>query len=137
MTAKALGRVALALLFAAAASLHFIATDAEEQLVPSFLPWRRELVYLTGVLEIMGALGLLLPRTRRPAAYLLAALLVAIFPANVNHAVNDLQLGGPLNSRLYQWGRLPLQAVLIWWALWCAAPGRSAAEGGGRGAAGR
>ncbi len=119
---KALARAALALFFGVAASLHFIATDTEERLVPSFLPWRRQLVYVTGVLELVGAVGLLIPRTRRAAAYLLVAVLIAVFPANVNHAVNNLQLGGLLNSRLYQWARLPLQPFLIWWTLWVATP---------------
>jgi len=119
---KVLARAVLALFFGVAASLHFIATDTEERLVPSFLPWRRQLVYVTGVLELVGAVGLLIPRTRRAAAYLLVAVLIAVFPANVNHAVNNLQLGGLLNSRLYQWARLPLQPLLIWWTLWVATP---------------
>lgn len=117
--ARTVASVALAATLLAAASLHFVATDAEEQLVPGWLPWRRELVYISGAAEIAGALGLLVPRTRRAAALFVAALLVAVFPANVNHAVNNIQLGGVMNSRLYQWGRLPLQAPLILWALWC------------------
>ena len=126
-------RVALALLLLAAASLHFLATDAEERMVPAWLPWRRGLVYLSGAAEIAGALGLLAPdpRVRRAAAWGVAALLVAIFPANVNHAVNNVQLGGILDNRLYQWGRLPFQAVFIWWALWCTAPERRDGEQSG------
>ncbi len=56
---KAIARIALALFFGVAGSLHFVATDTEERLVPSFLPWRRQLVYVTGVLELVGAAGLL------------------------------------------------------------------------------
>lgn len=124
--------VALALL--AAASLHFVATEAEARLIPAALPWRRQLVLLTGVAEIAGALGLLLPRTRRAAAYALVALLILIFPANINHAVNNLQVGGPLNSPIYQWGRLPFQALFIWLVLWCAAPDDPAIDRPRRGA---
>lgn len=119
---KAIARALLAGLFLVAASLHFTATDAEERLVPAWLPARRALVYLTGVWEIAGAIGLLIPRTRRAAAWGLVALLVAVFPANVNHAVDNLQLGGLLDSRLYQWLRLPLQPLLIWWVLWSTSP---------------
>ena len=119
---KAIARAILAAAFLAAASLHFIATDAEERLVPDWLPARRALVYLTGVWEIAGAVGLLIPRTRRVAAWGLVALLVVVFPANVNHAVNNLQLGGILDSRLYQWLRLPFQPLLIWCVLWSASP---------------
>lgn len=119
---KAIARALLAAAFLAVASLHFIATDAEERLVPGWLPARRALVYLTGVWEIAGAVGLLIPRTRRAAAWGLAVLLVAVFPANVNHAVNNLQLGGILDSRLYQWLRLPVQPLLIWCVLWSTSP---------------
>lgn len=122
MGRKAIARAILAAAFLAAASLHFIATDAEERLVPGWLPARRALVYLTGVWEIAGAVGLLIPRTRRAAAWGLVALLVAVFPANINHAVNNLQLGGILDSRLYQWLRLPFQPLLIWCVLWSTSP---------------
>lgn len=119
---RTLVRWLVALGFLTAASLHFTATEAETRLVPAALPWRRQLVLLTGVGEIAGALGLLHPRTRRAAAYWLVVLLVAVFPANVNHAIHNIQLGGLLNSRLYQWGRLPFQALFIWATPWCAAP---------------
>ncbi len=119
---RAVVRLLVAGGFLVAASLHFTAIATEMRLVPPFLPWRRELVLLTGVAEIAGALGLLHPRTRRVAAYGLAALLVAIFPANVYHAVANIQVGGVLDSRVYQWARLPFQALFIWATLWCAAP---------------
>ena len=112
-------------------------TDTEERLVPSFLPWRRQLVYVTGVLELVGAAGLLIPRTRRVAAALLVAILIVVFPANVNHAVNNLQLGGLLNSLLYQWARLPLQTLLIWWTLWVVAPPAGCPKVAGRRSEGR
>ena len=72
---------------------------------------------------MIGALGLLYPPTRRASAYGLVALLVAVFPANVNHAVQNIQLGGVMDSRIYQWGRLPFQALFIWATLWSAKSG--------------
>ena len=115
---KDIARVSLALLFMVASSLHFI-TDVELKIIPPFLPLRREALYITGIVELLGGIGLLIPRFQRAAAWGLAALLVAIFPANVYHAVKNIQLGGILNSPFYHVVRLPLQAVLIWWALWC------------------
>ena len=115
---KDLARVFLALLFIVASSLHFI-TDVELKIIPPFLPLRREALYITGIFELLGGIGLLIPRFQRAAAWGLIALLVAIFPANLYHAVKKIQLGGFLNSPLYHVIRLPLQALLIWWALWC------------------
>jgi uncharacterized membrane protein len=115
---KDIARVSLALLFMVASSLHFI-TDVELKIIPPFLPLRREALYITGIFELLGGIGLLIPRFQRVAAWGLAALLVAIFPANIYHAVKNIQLGGILNSPFYHVVRLPLQAVLIWWALWC------------------
>ena len=115
---KGIARFFLALLFIVASSLHFI-TDVELKIIPPFLPLRREALYITGIFEFVGGIGLLIPRFQRAAAWGLAALLVAIFPANMYHAIKKIQLGGILNSPLYHAVRLPLQAVLIWWALWC------------------
>jgi uncharacterized membrane protein len=74
------------------------------------------LVYASGVAELGCALGLWHPTTRRPAALAIAGLLVAVFPANVQMA---LDTGGDA-SRTRRWlayGRLPLQAPLVWWAM--------------------
>ena len=115
---KGRARVVLALLFIVASIMHFI-TDVELKIIPPSLPLRREALYITGIFEFVGGIGLLIPRFQRVAAWGLAALLVAIFPANLYHAIKNIQLGGILNSPFYHVVRLPLQAVLIWWALWC------------------
>ena len=116
-TIKDVARISLGLLFIAASSLHFN-SDVELQIIPAFLPFRRTALYITGLCELIGGAGLLIPRFQRPAAWGLVALLVAIFPANVYHAVKNIQLGGILNSRIYHCIRLPFQAIFIWWALW-------------------
>jgi uncharacterized membrane protein len=115
---KGIARILLALLFIVASSLHFI-SDVELQIIPSFLPLRREALWITGILELLGGIGLLSPRFQRAASWGLAALLVAIFPANIYHALKNVQLGGILDSPIYHVIRLPLQAVLIWLVLWC------------------
>jgi len=101
-----------------ASSLHFI-TDVELKIIPPILPLRREALYITGIFELLGGIGLLIPRFQRAAAWGLVALLVAIFPANIYHTIKNIQLGGILNSPFYHVVRLPLQAGLIWWTLWC------------------
>ena len=83
---KNIARILLGLLFIAASSLHFI-SDAELQIIPPFLPWRRTALYITGIAELIGGVGLLIPRFKRLAAWGLVALLIAIFPANIYHAV--------------------------------------------------
>ncbi len=78
------------------------------------------MIYASGVFEIMGGIGLIVPTTKRPAAYGLAALLIAVFPANIYVALSNVQLGGFMNYSFYQWLRLPLQIVLVGWTLWFA-----------------
>jgi uncharacterized membrane protein len=120
---RAKGSVALASMLVFTATPHFVGTEAFVQSIPAGLPLRREAVYLSGLLELAGAVGLLIPRLRRPAGLALALMFVAVFPANLNVAINNLQIDGPYfpTSPAMQWGRLLIQPVLIWWALWATA----------------
>lgn len=105
--------------FMVAAGLnHFLSSDGYVAMMPSGLPAPLELVYVSGVAEILGGLGLILERTRRATAWALIALFIAIFPANLNMAVNHLPLAGRALPSWALWGRLPLQLVLIAWAYW-------------------
>jgi len=103
---------------------HFIAPEPYVAMVPSVLPAPWALVYISGIAEIAGGLGLILPATRRLAAWGLIALFLAVFPANINMAVNDLPLGTRQLPAWALWGRLPLQLVLIAWAFWYTRPPR-------------
>lgn len=88
-------RVGLALMFLLTASAHFLSRRADLiAMVPPGLPRADLLVTLTGVLELLGALGLLLPATARAAAAGLALLMLAMFPANVSAARRGLTLAG-------------------------------------------
>lgn len=100
-------------------SLHFINPEPFVRIVPGFLPEPLVLVYVSGFFEILGGLGLLWSRSRRLASWGLIALYVAVFPANINMAVAEVQLepGGEIPVWA-MWARLPLQAVfiaLVWW----------------------
>ncbi len=85
MTNAPLGKDALALagLFIASGTMHFVKPAPFESMVPRQLPQRRALVYMSGAAELACAVGLLLPQTRRVAGIASAVLLVAVFPANV------------------------------------------------------
>ncbi|MGW9192753.1 DoxX family protein [Micromonospora chersina] len=88
-------RVGLALMFLLTASAHFLSRRADLiAMVPPWLPRADLLVTLTGVLELAGALGLLMPATARAAAAGLALLMLAMFPANVSAARRGLRLAG-------------------------------------------
>jgi uncharacterized membrane protein len=97
---------------------HFISTDGYVAMMPSALPAPLALVYISGVAEMLGGLGLILPATRWLAAWGLIALFLAVFPANINMAINHLPLFGRDMPSWALWARLPLQAVFIAWAWW-------------------
>ncbi|HYE95283.1 MAG TPA: DoxX family protein [Rubricoccaceae bacterium] len=117
--ARRLTRYLLAALFLITGTLHFTHTAAYAAIIPPGFPLPRVLVLGSGVLELLGAAGLLWPdrRVRRWAAYGLALLLVAVFPANIYMAAEGIGLEGA-SGRLLLWLRLPLQLPLIaaaWW----------------------
>jgi uncharacterized membrane protein len=104
----------LSVLFIATGLLHFLRPETYEQIVPGYLPAHRELVLASGAAEIAGGVGVALSQTRRAAGLWLIALLVAVFPANVNMALHADAFRSIPPALL--WARLPLQGMLIWWA---------------------
>jgi uncharacterized membrane protein len=96
---------------------HFVVPQPFVDIVPPYLPAPRMLVYVSGLFEVLGGVGLLLERTRRLAAWGLIALYVAIFPANIHMALHQVVPTGtePLPAWAL-WARLPLQLVFIGWA---------------------
>ena len=91
--------------------LHFVIEKFFTAIVPKGLPNPKALVYISGVAEFLGGVGLLIPRTRKLAGQGLIALLVAVFPANVNMAVNSERFKQIPPWAL--WARLPLQIAII------------------------
>ena len=109
----------MAAFYIAAGVNHFLSPDFYVAIMPPYLPWHLGLVYLSGVAEIVCGVGLLIPRTRVLAAWATIALLVAIYPANIHVALNDIPLGGRSEGLgIWNWVRLPFQFVLIAWAWW-------------------
>ncbi len=108
--------VLLAGLMIFAGTMHFVSPRVFIRIVPRWLPVPAALVAISGACEILGGLGLLVPATRRWAAWGLVVLFIAVFPANVNMAVNRLPFGRYPVPTWALWARLPLQAVLVAWA---------------------
>lgn len=115
-------RAAMAAGFLFTGSLHLVTPERFVAMVPPFLPWPLELVYISGFFELAGAIGLLIPRLRRAAGWGLAALMLAIFPANIHVAVSGGSVEGLPSTPVYYWVRLLFQPVFIWWALWSTVP---------------
>jgi len=114
------GLVPITILFVTSGCLHLLWPQPYLRIMPPFLPWPKVLVEISGVAEIAGGIGLLLPKFRRAAAYGLVALLIAVFPANVYIAVAHVPFSGLMGASWAQWLRLPLQIPLILWALYYA-----------------
>ncbi len=115
-------RVVLALAVGGAGVAHFVTPDFFVSIMPDALPWHLELVYLSGVFEILGAVGLLVPRTRRAAAWGVLALFIAVYPANIHHALNPETSATPDASPGVLWFRVGFQFVLFAWAWWMTRP---------------
>ncbi|HEX6039453.1 DoxX family protein [Longimicrobium sp.] len=109
-------RIVLAALFAFAGTMHFIIPDQYVRIMPPWLPLHRELVYLSGLCEIAGGLGLLVPRTRRAAGIGLILLLIAVWPANLQMLLNARASGASTWAQTALLLRLPLQLLLMLWA---------------------
>jgi len=106
-------RIVLGAFFLAAGALHFIKPRPYESIMPEALPAHRELVYLSGIAEMAGGAGVLADRTVRPAGWWLIATMLAVFPANVNMAVEADRFERIPEPLL--WARLPLQAAIVYW----------------------
>ena len=119
---KALSLGLIALIFVGAGVMHFVRPQPFVRIVPPFLPFPLGLVYLSGVAEILGGVGVLVPALRAWAGIGLIVLLVAVFPANVYMALAPERAGMGI-APVWLWLRLPLQFVLIAWVWWATRAG--------------
>jgi uncharacterized membrane protein len=117
---RANARIATGIAFIFTGVSHFMIPEKFMEMMPPFLPAPVFLIYLSGIFEILGGIGLIIPATKHLAAIGLILLLLAVFPANIYVALNNVQLGGFMNYAVYQWLRLPMQIVLIAWVWWSA-----------------
>lgn len=115
---RRLARLVLALAYGIVGIVHLKSPDGFLPIMPDWVPFPREVVLATGVAEIAGAIGLMVPKLRRAAAWGLAAYAVCVFPANIKHAAEGIAVSGQVLGWGYHGPRLLAQPVLVWWALW-------------------
>jgi len=107
----------LALLYFTVGVVHLRSPHAFMPIVPEWVPFPRETVLFTGVCEILGAAALFVPRLRWLAGAMLAAYAVAVYPANIKHAIEGIAVNGSHLGWGYHAPRLAFQPVFVWWAL--------------------
>src|SRR5687768_813986 len=98
LTLSFIGRVAMAAMLVITGTAHFTSTSLMVETMPEFIPFKKETVYLTGVLELLAAIGLLVPRVSKVAAVCLMIFFIAVLPANIVGSLKQVSLGGMENG---------------------------------------
>ncbi len=112
------GCIAMCVMLCFTAMGHFVYLEGMQMMLPEAVPFKRELIILTGLLEIAGGIGLLFQRYRRWAAILLIIFFVLVLPANIYAALHHIDYQNATTGGKgpgYLWLRVPLQLVLIGW----------------------
>lgn len=117
---RAVMRWILGALYLAAGVAHLEVPGKFLAITPSWVPFATNVILVTGVCEIAGAVALVTKPLRWWAGVAFAAYALCVWPANIKHALDGIDLPPLPNSWLYHGPRLALQPVLIWWALYCA-----------------
>lgn len=112
----------LAIFYLIAGILHIKSPAGFLAVTPHWVPFAEQVIFLTGLAEIAGAIGLLVPtnmisKARYAAGVGLALYALCVWPANFNHAINNIEIGGEILGWGYHGPRLAFQPVFIWWAL--------------------
>lgn len=110
----------LGLTFILAGYNHFRDPEFYLKIMPPYIPWHRAMIIISGVAEILGGLGVLIPQTRLWAGWGLMLLLVAVFPANIYSALEGINPVNPKAPGWVLWVRLPFQGVFMYWVWWVA-----------------
>lgn len=113
---SSIGRIALSAMLLVTSIAHFTHADKMADMLPDFTPAKVVTVYLTGLIEIAAAIGLLIPKLAKLTAILLIIFLILILPANIIGSKKQIDIGGMKNGLGYLYFRIPLQILFIWWA---------------------
>lgn len=105
----------IAVIFVVAGVMHFLRPRSYMAIMPPWLPAAAALVVVSGVFEILGGIGVLVPATRVIAGWGLIALLIAVFPANVQMLLNARAAHASATAMTVLVARFPLQALLVYW----------------------
>jgi uncharacterized membrane protein len=108
-------RLLLATFFILAGINHFIMPSTYLSIMPAYFPWPKMLVVVSGLAEMIGGAGVLSRRTRVWAGWGLIALLIAVFPANIQAVSTGVTIAGHVIPTWLLWARLPFQVLLIAW----------------------
>lgn len=111
-------RIAIATMLLFTAIGHFIFTKGMSMMIPSFIPYKINIIYLTGIFEILLAVGLLIPKFQIISGWLLIIFLVLMLPANIYASLNKINYQKGTfdgNGLSYLWFRIPLQILFIIW----------------------
>ena len=120
---KKLSIYAMGVAYAYVGIMHFVNPSFFMHIMPPYLPYHKELVYLSGLAEIFLGVTLIIPKTRRLAAWGIIALLIAVYPANLYLAFNEEpQQALQISSFAASWVRLPIQFILAAIAYWHTKP---------------
>jgi len=119
---KRIGLLVLSLFFVAIGVGHFVSPDPFVAIMPDYLPFHLELVYLSGAFEVGLGLAVLFQPVRRWAGFGIVALLIAVYPANINMALHPEPFLAQGMSEFALYARLPFQFVFMAWALWVTRP---------------
>jgi len=112
------GRIAVSVMLLFTAVGHFAFTEGMAMMLPPFIPYKQEVVYFTGLIEIAAAFGLLIPRFRLITAWLLVVFFILVMPANIYAAIEHVNYQNATldgNGPAYLWFRVPLQVFFIIW----------------------
>lgn len=112
----------ITLFFFSGGIAHFVFANFFVLSMPDYLSYHKELVIISGVFEILGAVGILVPQTRLFAAYGLILLIVCVYPANINMALHPDRYADIPTLFLYI--RLPFQFLFVWFIWWAITPER-------------
>ena len=110
----------LAAFFSAAGVAHLWAPEKLLSITPSWVPLAPQVIFATGLCEIVGSIALVTGYWRTWAGIAMAIYALCVWPANFKHAMDGVELPFVTNSWLYHGPRLAFQPVIIWWALYCA-----------------
>ncbi|GAA4793937.1 hypothetical protein GCM10023231_22890 [Olivibacter ginsenosidimutans] len=115
---KLSGRMALVAMLLFTSLGHFLYTKGMSMMLPDFIPFRIELIYLTGIIEIVAAVGVFIPSLRITTGILLMVFFVLVLPANIYAAIKQLNYETATfdgKGISYLWFRIPFQILLILW----------------------
>lgn len=109
------GRIAMAVMLLITGIAHFTLTEEMTAMMPEIMPLKREIVYFTGVCELLAVIGLLWSKTAKLTAIVLIIFFVLILPANIIGTLKSVPIGGMDYGVWYLLLRIPLQIFFIWW----------------------